>query len=618
MHTSILKAVLGPVALAVVLMACASPAPQTGPTATPAAEAPTVAPTAAPEPTGVVAPAATTPPTAAPTGAATVPPATVQPTAAPTAQPSAPTQQPQPTQSAPVAAFGSEVLFLRNGALIAFDLDSKQQRQIADGVRDFAATPDGGTLALVRGTGRNTEIWTVRRDGSALTQLTHNDRAEATPSWAPDGLALVFASAATDEPYVREWPGWSRWCAASEVHLLNLSDGAEQSFGAGCDPAFSPDGLRIAYAAPPRTPEAGFPDKPPLVTNSIRLINRMGQNGWDFARASGVDAPAPNNGRLVYAPAWSPDSKQLVYHRFLGYQALVDINLSEIGGSLEGKGRLLAQGAGWLLPARFAPDGRMLAISENNYSDARGFGGYDNWSVELIRLEGTRAIALPSGSVQAIGQQVELLPRGQAVAWSPDGGALVVELPPGWRSDLPADEPVGADERPGEIWRWQPGKGPGERLLEGVDFASPLAWLLPTPQVAIGAGGYQLVYPAGWRIAEPTEFEERTAIAPDGLRLMSAAPSQVSDPASATAEELFGFLVAEGGTYDRPIAWPDGSVYRAFTATDRQGRPIAGATRVVRAADGRTVVVLYVTTPERWPLERALAQALLARSGPAS
>jgi Tol biopolymer transport system component len=282
----------------------------------------------------------------------------------------------------------------------------------------------------------------------------------------------VYGSSTSEQPYVREWQGWSQWCAASEVHVLTLADQAEVALAAGCDPAVSPDGRRIAYASPPKTEEPGFQDEAPLIINSIRLINRQGQNGWDFAKALGA-----HTGRVVYAPSWSPDGSQVVYQRFLGYQVLVDIGLSEIGGSFEGKGQLFNVGAGWLLPARFAPDGRSVAIVENNYSDARGFGGYDNWSVSVVTLAGSREVALPSETLTAVGQRVDLLQRGQSAAWAPDGSALAVGLPPGWRADLPPDEPVGAEEQPGEVWRWQPGGQPAERLFDGVDFASPLAWL---------------------------------------------------------------------------------------------------------------------------------------------
>lgn len=468
---------------ALMLAACASPAAQNAANTALATPAPSAQPTAVPPPTQ--APQPTAAPTQAPPSTQ-VPTAAPAPTQAPTQAPptAAPTQAPQPTAAPPTqapqpagGAVGSEILFLRQGALMAFDVATRRQRQLADGVRDFAATPDGALIALVRGEGRAAELWSVRRDGGGLTQLTRNDRAEATPVWTPDGLALVYGSSTGDQQYAREWLGWSRWCAASEVRVLALADQAEVALGAGCDPAVSPDGRRIAYASPPKAEEPGFPDSPPLIVNSIRLINRQGQNGWDFARAQGADAAAPHTGREVYAPAWSPDGRQVVYHRFVGYQALVDISLSEIAGSFEGKGQLLNAGAGWLLPARFAPDGRSVAIVENNYGDARGFGGYDNWSVSVVTLAGTREVALPSATFTAVGQRVDLLQRGQSAAWAPDGSALAVQLPPGWRADLPPDEPVGAEEQPGEVWRWQPGGQPAELLFDGVDFASPLAWL---------------------------------------------------------------------------------------------------------------------------------------------
>lgn len=465
--------------LALALSGCATP-----PGATPTPASPTRAPasTDAPQPTAAAQPTSAPAPTSAPT-AAPQPTSAPQPTAAPQ-----PTSPPAPT-AAPAGSFGAEIAFLRGGALLAFDIATKQERRIADDVRDFAAAPDGEQFALVRGSGAQSEIWTVRRDGSDLAQITRDDRADATPAWAPDGMALAFASAATSAPYVREWAGWSRWCATSEVRLISLADRSATTLGSGCDPAFSPDGLRVAYAAPPTTPEQGYPDPAPLIANSIRLVNRKGQNGWNFARAAGVGAPAPNAGRVVYAPAWSPDAKQVVYHRFLGYQALVDIDLTEIGGSLAGNGKLLEQGAGWLLPARFAPDGRTLAITENNAGDARGFGGYDNWSVAVIGLDGAHSVTLPEGSFPAVGQVLDRLPRGQAVAWSPDGADLAVELPPGWSSALPLDQPVGADEQPGEVWRWRPGAPPNERLFGEVDFASPLAWLPPAPPASTNSQG---------------------------------------------------------------------------------------------------------------------------------
>ena len=461
------------VLLATLSLAACGSAPLAEQATVPAAPAP---PTAAPPSRETFAPPPTQPP--APTALPTTAP---EQAAAPPTQPPAPTALPatKPAATAlPAASFGSEILFLRKGALIAFDSATHKERQIADRVIDFAPAPGGAQIALVRAPVSDVDLWVVQRDGGGLRQLTGdgNQRVEAAPDWAPDGAAIVYASSDTSDRYTRTWPGWSEWCEASEIHVLNVADGAVQSFGPGCDPAFSPDGKRIAYATPPSIHQEGANVR--NAANAIRLINRMGQNGWNFAVADGGSGDNPaKSGLLVYAPAWSPDGKQIVYHRFLGYQALVDLDLTEIAGSFDGKGQPLDSGAGWLLPARFAPDRQLVAITENNVGDARGFGGYDNWAVTVTSLGGAREIALPSGALTAVGQHVDRLPRGQAAAWSPDGAVLAVELPPGWNPKLTPNEPVNADGKPGEVWRWQPGSAPTELLVKDVDFASPLAWL---------------------------------------------------------------------------------------------------------------------------------------------
>ena len=213
--------------------------------------------------------------------------------------------------------------------------------------------------------------------------------------------------------------------------------------------------------------------------NAIRLVNRQGQNGWDFARAIGEAAEGADAGQLVYAPAWSPDGTRLTYHRYLGMQIEVDVNLSEIGGSFEGRGQPFGEGAGWLKPARFAPNSRALAVVEYNFSDARGFGGYDEWSIAVIQLDGSREVAMPAGPVVMLGSRIgdEDLARAQSLAWSPDGMSAVVLLPPDWQPGLSRFEPLGIDEVAGEIWLWRPGNQPEQRLVMGVDFASPLAWV---------------------------------------------------------------------------------------------------------------------------------------------
>jgi Tol biopolymer transport system component len=260
------------------------------------------------------------------------------------------------------------------------------------------------------------------------------------------------------------------------VLLLDLASGQERALGAGCDPAFSPDGKRVAFAtAPSRVEDSSSPDAPLGVGNAIRLVNRQGQNGWNFATAG--DPAKPEGGKVVFAPAWSPDGRQLAYQRFVGYQALVDILYTEIGNSFAGKGQKIAFGAGWLLSPRISPVGGLLANIDNNDSDARGWGGYEQWSVEVMRLGGQRNVALPEGPTELASTSIDQLARAQQVAWSPDGVTLAVQLPSGWQPNLQQNEPLFTEAKAGELWRWVPGRQSPQKLTDNVDFASPLLWL---------------------------------------------------------------------------------------------------------------------------------------------
>lgn len=457
---------LSPILLLLLLSACgATPTVTLSPTA-PAV--PTVAPPTATSARTAAPPTATSAPTVVPSTA------TSAPTAAPPTATNAPTVVPPTATSAPTVAatVAAEVLFLRNGNLVAHNPAAGTERILADAVGDFAATPDGRRIALVRGSGVAAELWVIERDGSDLRRLTNNTRAEAGPDWAPDGSALVYTSAA-DPTRSLDWAGWSAWCAQAEVRLIELSTRDEQTLGSGCDPAFDPAGQRIAFATAPTQQPPGLDFLGS--TNAIRMVNRAGANGWNYA--TGGPETTPMASYLVYAPAWSPASAELAYQRFVGYQALVDINMTELGPTFRGPGAPIGVGAGWLLPPRFAPDGRTVAVVEHNFGDARGFSGYDIWGVTLLRLGEAETAALPAAEITLNAATTAVLPRATAAAWSPDGNTLAVILPADWQPGRSAQEPAYPTEGPGAVWQWVPGSDPTMLLAPDVDFGSPLLWL---------------------------------------------------------------------------------------------------------------------------------------------
>jgi len=94
-----------------------------------------------------------------------------------------------------------------------------------------------------------------------------------------------------------------------------------------------------------------------------------------------------------------------------------------------------------------------------------------------MRLGGRRTVALPEGPTELASIAVDQIPRAQQVVWSPDGVTLVVQLPSGWRPDLEQGQPLFTEIKAGELWRWTPGRQQPQKLVDNVDFASPLLWL---------------------------------------------------------------------------------------------------------------------------------------------
>jgi len=500
----------------------------------------------------------------------------------------------QPSIVAP--SYPAEVLFTRNGALIALDPANGRERVLAAEARDVAVDAAGRQIAVAYGQA----VSIISRDDGETRTLV-SGRAVYGMSWAPDGLSLAFAAADDPPTLPLDWERWSRWCATATVYIVDLPTASEREIGPGCDPVFAPDGRRLAYTTSPAMQPDFLPF--PGQTNAIRLINRAGANAWNFATADG----SPRQGYLVYGPTWSPDARQVAYQRFLGYQALVDINLTMIAGSSEGGGVPALAGAGWHRPPAFAPDGQTLASVEYNFSDARGFTGYDVWSLSIIALQGERREMLPGGDLTLRGQLTARIPRVTAAAWSPDGNALAVIVPSAWNPDADRNAPLYAETTAGEIWQLSPQGEPQRRLTTLVDYASPLIWApagWATAQMETGA----VMFPADWEVLPATQVDELVAVGNGRLVGRRA----VIDPA-AVDETTWPQLVADWVTVtqaEAPYRLPDGSRLITFTGQAANGSAIAG---VARIGDG--AIIVSCAPQAEWPLYRAtgIALAIAAR-----
>jgi Tol biopolymer transport system component len=238
-------------------------------------------------------------------------------------------------QSAPVEALLQQVLFTRGSDLHVVRTDGSQPRKLVSDAKQAAVSPNGRQIAFVR----DESIWVVNPDGFVPRRLTSAED-DVGPAWSPDGETLYFSRriAGKDKQggYVYAFALFRMASGGGGVKQLTYPELEDHGI---ChqSPAPSPDGQLVAFADFYTDCDHGW-------ANAIAAIDRRGRNvsldefnvdsgfdpAWspdgsllafaatddDFGEPIGIRLASPSGAPATEAyagwssgPAWSPDGE---------------------------------------------------------------------------------------------------------------------------------------------------------------------------------------------------------------------------------------------------------------------------------------------------------------------
>jgi len=215
----------------------------------------------------------------------------------------------------------------------------------------------------------NAEIYTVLSDASGSVRVTDHPAKDVDPAWSPDGSRIAFASNRDGlmAIFVMNDDG-------SDVKRLTSPTSSSHS------PAWSPDGREIAFASA----REGNAD-----------IYVMNADGTDVRRLTS-DASADLD------PAWSPDGSRIAFSTERNKNAEIYV-MSRDGSNVS---RLTANNT-WDGQPAWSPDGTRIAFAQTRCDLNR----YPDYCYQAVMVLGE------SGRPEEVG-------IGEEPTWSPNGRAI--------------------------------------------------------------------------------------------------------------------------------------------------------------------------------------------------
>ncbi len=407
-----------------------------------------------------------------------------------------------------------------------------------------AWSPDGKEIAYFGVASGDEQVWAIPAAGGAPRRLTFHKTQSWSAAWSPDGKEIAFSGYRNEKTggslFIMPRHGEGAACERSRA-LTRRTDHGWDRF-----PAWSPDGRWIAFAA------------------------RSGANDFDIwlvAVDGSVEARLTTNPAVDTEPAWSPDSRRLVFQsNRSGNDELWALDASRwvgAGGAPAGPAlRLLTDSPDNDYAPTWSPDGREVLF--HSWRD----GVRDLW---VVSSEGGAPRRLDSGP--GIDQYAAWAPDGSAIAYTtqlpatlnqevyllPIGGpprplaaTPAEEFRPAWSPDGHLVAFTSTASGSPDIWAIDPASGDTGRLLVGGESVEGYAsW---SPQ------GDRLLFQSdrsgrlGIWVA-PFDREKGSCGAP---AMLVGGDGEFWQPSWSPSGDRFVFLEAEGSRRRMAIGWVPG------------------------------------------------------------
>ena len=227
-----------------------------------------------------------------------------------------------------------------------------------------------GRIAFTRGAAGSEDVFVINSNGPPFpTNLTaDNGGTDTDPAFSPDGTKIAFASVRNGETDL-------------EIYVLSLASGAltklTNNTADDREPTWSPNGQAIAFRS---------------ARDGNNEIYKMTASGGSQTRLTA-------NADSEFAPAWSPDGAEIAYQRF-GSQN----DIWKMSSDGQGQTRLTTDGANDGAP-EYSPNGTQIAFHSNR-------GGSD-FEIFTMSATGGSQTARTSNSA-----------NDERPAWSPSGGSI--------------------------------------------------------------------------------------------------------------------------------------------------------------------------------------------------